>query len=87
MRDDVAPRAPSGILTFLFTDIEGSTPRWEANAEAMRAALETHNQVLRAAVKTHDGHVFNYTGDGMCAVFASPRAAVDAAVAAEGSRR
>jgi class 3 adenylate cyclase len=60
--------APSGVVTFLFTDIEGSTRRWEADAEAMRAALETHNQVLRDAVKSHDGHVFNYTGDGMCSI-------------------
>jgi len=74
---------PSGILTFLFTDIEGSTRRWEADADAMRVALETHNQVLREAVKTHSGQVFNYTGDGMCAVFTSPRSAVDAAVAAQ----
>src|SRR5882757_4465674 len=73
----------SGIVTFLFTDIEGSTRRWEADAEAMRAALETHNEVLREAVKSHDGHVFNFTGDGMCVVFASPRSAVDAAVAAQ----
>ena len=70
-------------MTFLFTDIEGSTRRWEADAEAMRVALETHNEVLREAVASHDGHVFNYTGDGMCAVFASPRSAVDAAVAAQ----
>ena len=77
------PGSPSGVVTFLFTDIEGSTRRWEADAEAMRAALETHNELLREAVKTHGGHVFNYTGDGMCAVFASPRSAVDAAVAAQ----
>ena len=49
----------------------------------MRAALEAHNEVLRDAVEAHGGQVFNYTGDGMCAVFASPRAAVDAAVAAQ----
>src|SRR6478672_12161063 len=71
------------ILTFLFTDIEGSTRRWEADADAMRIALEAHNQVLREAVEAHQGSVFNYTGDGMCAVFASPRSAVDAAVAAQ----
>jgi class 3 adenylate cyclase len=70
-------------VTFLFTDIEGSTRRWEADAEAMRTALETHNEVLREAVESHDGHVFNYTGDGMCAVFTSPRSAVDAAVSAQ----
>src|SRR5258706_10532913 len=49
----------------------------------MRAALETHNEVLRTTVAAHGGTVFNYTGDGMCAVFASPRSAVDAAVAAQ----
>jgi len=61
------------VVTFLFTDIEGSTRRWEADPEAMRVALETHNKVLREAVEVNDGKVFNYTGDGMCAVFDSPR--------------
>jgi predicted ATPase len=74
---------PSDVLTFLFTDIEGSTRRWEADADAMRAALETHNRLLRDTVEAHGGQVFNYTGDGMCAVFTSPRPAVDAAVAAQ----
>jgi predicted ATPase len=71
------------VLTFLFTDIEGSTRRWEADPDVMQAALETHNQVLRDAVAANGGEVFNYTGDGMCAVFASPRSAVDAAVSAQ----
>ena len=71
------------VVTFLSTDIEGSTRRWEANPDAMRAALEAHNQVLRDAVDAHDGRVFNYTGDGMCAVFDSLRSAVDAAIAAQ----
>ncbi len=71
------------VLTFLFTDIEGSTRRWEADADSMRVALEAHNQVLRETVGVHDGTVFNYTGDGMCAVFASPRSAVDAAIDAQ----
>ena len=69
-----------GVLTFLFTDIEGSTRRWEADADAMRAALEAHDEVLRGAITGHGGRVFKHTGDGMCAAFASPRAAVDAAV-------
>ncbi len=71
------------VVTFLSTDIEGPTRRWEANPDAMRAALEAHNQVLRDAVDAHDGRVFNYTGDGMCAVFDSPGSAVDAAIAAQ----
>jgi hypothetical protein len=70
-------------MTFLFTDIEGSTRRWEADPDVMRVALETHNKVLRESVEANDGKVFNYTGDGMCAVFSSPRSAVDAAVAAQ----
>ncbi len=75
--------ASSGVLTFLFTDIEGSTRRWEADPDAMRVALDAHNATLRGAIEAHDGQVFNYTGDGMCAAFASPRAAVDAAIAAQ----
>jgi predicted ATPase len=71
------------IASFLFTDIEGSTRRWEADAAAMRVALEKHNAVLREAVEIDGGTVFNYTGDGMCAVFSSPRSAVDAAVKAQ----
>ena len=66
----------------VFTDIEGSTRRWEADPNAMRTALEAHNQTLRDAVEAHDGTVFNYTG-GMCAVFAFPRPAVEAAIAAQ----
>ena len=74
---------PSGVVTFLFTDVEGSTRRWEADADAMRAALTTHDQVLRTAIEAHGGFLFKHTGDGVCAAFASPKAAVDAAVAAQ----
>jgi class 3 adenylate cyclase len=74
---------PSGVVTFLFTDIEGSTRRWEADAEAMRAALLAHDEVLRSAIEAHDGFLFSHTGDGVVAAFASPRSAVDAAVAAQ----
>jgi hypothetical protein len=70
-------------MTFLFTDIEGSTRRWEADAEAMRAALAAHDRVLRNAVDAHGGFLFKHTGDGVVAAFASPRSAVDAAVAAQ----
>src|SRR5271154_5029180 len=75
--------APSGVVTFLFTDVEGSTRRWEADAEGMRAALAAHDEVLRSAIKSHDGFLFKHTGDGVCAAFASPKCAVDAAVAAQ----
>jgi class 3 adenylate cyclase len=45
------------VLTFLFTDIEGSTRRWEADPDAMQVAVETHNQVLRDTVDANDGHM------------------------------
>ncbi|KRE27434.1 cyclase [Mycobacterium sp. Soil538] len=75
--------AAYALLTFLFTDIEGSTRRWEADADAMRAALAAHDATLTDAVTAYDGGVFKHTGDGMCAVFTSPRAAVGAAMAAQ----
>ena len=78
-----AVAAPSGVVTFLFTDVEGSTRRWEADAEAMRVALAAHDEVLRAAIEAHGGWLFKHTGDGVCAAFASPRSGVDAAVAAQ----
>ena len=65
--------APSGVVTFLFTDIEGSTRRWEADADAMRSALAAHDGVLRDAIQAHDGWLFKHTGDGVCAVFGSPQ--------------
>ena len=74
---------PSGIVTFLFTDIEGSTRRWEADADGMRKALAAHDEALRTAIEAHGGWLFKHTGDGVCAAFASPRSAVDAAVAAQ----
>jgi len=77
------PTAPTGVVTFLFTDVEGSTRRWEADADGMRAALGAHDKVLRAAIEEHDGYLFKHTGDGVCAAFGSPRSAVDAAVAAQ----
>lgn len=73
----------SQVLTFLFTDIEGSTRRWEADRDAMRAALEVHDEVLHRTITEHEGQAFKHTGDGVCAVFTSPVGAVDAAVAAQ----
>jgi class 3 adenylate cyclase len=71
------------VVTFLFTDVEGSTRRWEADADGMRKALAAHDEVLREAIRAHGGWLFKHTGDGVCAAFASPRSAVDAAVAAQ----
>ena len=74
---------PTGTVTFLFTDIEGSTERWAADEDAMAAALAAHDATLRGAVESHGGVVFKHTGDGMCAAFSSAPEAVAAAVLAQ----
>jgi predicted ATPase len=71
------------VVTFLLTDIEGSTRRWESDADGMRLALADHDDVLRAAIEAHGGFLFKHTGDGVVAAFASPKAAVDAATDAQ----
>jgi predicted ATPase/class 3 adenylate cyclase len=83
MSADPAATAPAGVVTFLFTDVEGSTRRWEADADEMRIALAAHDEVLRGAIEAQGGWLFKHTGDGVCAAFASPRSAVDAAVIAQ----
>ena len=70
-------------MTFLFTDIEGSTRRWEADPDAMRSALSAHDEVLRSAINGHNGYLFKHTGDGIAAAFRSAQAAIDAAVEAQ----
>jgi predicted ATPase/class 3 adenylate cyclase len=74
---------PTGTVTFLFTDIEASTPRWETDAESMGAELAAHDEVLRSAIAGHGGFVFKHTGDGVCAAFGSATDAVEAAVEAQ----
>ena len=74
---------PSGTVTFLFTDLEGSTRLWENHPEAMKKALERHDDLLRESVESCGGHVVKTTGDGMLAVFRSAHDALDAAVRAQ----
>jgi predicted ATPase/class 3 adenylate cyclase len=74
---------PTGTVTLLFTDIEGSTQRWEAQRTAMPTALRRHDQLLRTAIETHGGHVFKTVGDQFCAVFSRAADAVAAAVDAQ----
>ncbi|HVM64202.1 MAG TPA: adenylate/guanylate cyclase domain-containing protein, partial [Acidimicrobiales bacterium] len=76
-------RLPSGTVTFLFTDIEGSTALWEAAPEQMRGALERHDSLLQAAIDGHEGSVFSTGGDGVAAVFARAADAVAAAIEAQ----
>src|SRR3954471_20338259 len=70
---------PTGTVTFLFTDIEGSTKRWEQDPAQMRAALSSHDALLRAAIEENAGHVFKTVGDAFCAAFSAPLPALHAA--------
>jgi len=74
---------PSGIVTFLFTDIEGSTPLWEHEPERMRLALARHHAILRVAIAAEAGHAFKTIGDAFQAAFALPAQAVAASLAAQ----
>jgi class 3 adenylate cyclase len=71
---------PSGTVTFLFTDIEGSTRLWESAPEAMRLALERHDSLTRSTVDAHGGYVFATGGDGFCVAFGRAGDALSAAV-------
>src|SRR5262245_25800198 len=74
---------PSGTVTFLFTDIEGSTRLWEQHPEAMRVALARHDALLRQAIGANGGHVFKGMGDQFCAAFAIAPDAIAAALTAQ----
>jgi|HubBroStandDraft_6_1064221.scaffolds.fasta_scaffold24380_4 class 3 adenylate cyclase len=75
--------APSGTVTLLFTDVEGSTRLWEAERDAMAAALRRHDEILRDAIEQVGGYVFKTVGDSFCAAFSTARAGLDAALAAQ----
>ena len=70
-------------LTFLFTDIEGSTSLWDTRPAAMGAATERHNALLREAITRHGGHAFRVVGDAFCVAFSDASSAILAAVDAQ----
>src|SRR5579871_581318 len=75
--------APRGLVAFLFTDVEGSTRRWERYGDAMRAALRHHDEILRTEIESHRGYVLKTIGDAFCAAFPSAADALAAAVEAQ----
>lgn len=79
----MAANFPSGTVTFLFTDLEGSTKLWEQFPEHMKAALARHDEILRKAIESHGGHVIKTTGDGFHAAFQTGLAGVAAALSAQ----
>ena len=74
---------PTGTVTFLFTDIEGSTRLWERDASAMHSALARHDEIVRSAIEGRDGHVFKTVGDAFCCAFSSAPEALGAAISAQ----
>ncbi len=74
---------PSGTITFLFTDIEGSTRLWEEQPEAMKQALVLHDLILRNAIEDNDGYVFSTGGDSFAAAFRRVNEGLLAAVEAQ----
>jgi predicted ATPase/class 3 adenylate cyclase len=82
-----AVSAPTGTVTFLFTDIEGSTTRWDRDVGAMESAVRRHDTLMRAALAAHAGFVFKTIGDAFCAAFARPEDAVAAALSAQRALR
>ena len=82
---EAATSMSGDVLVFLFTDIEGSTQRWEAAPEAMRLALARHDALVRSAIVEAGGRVFKSAGDAFCAVFSEAAQAFAAALDAQRS--
>jgi len=74
---------PTGTVTFLFTDIEGSTKLWEKSPRGMQVALTRHDALLWEAIEGHGGFVFKTVGDAFCAVFPTALGALESALAAQ----
>lgn len=74
---------PTGTVTFLFTDIEGSTQKWRSDESAMAAAVAAHYEILEREIQNSGGVVFKRTGDGIVAAFGDADAAVAAACRAQ----
>ncbi|MFQ5967218.1 MAG: adenylate/guanylate cyclase domain-containing protein [Acidimicrobiia bacterium] len=71
---------PSGVVTFLFTDVVGSSAKWDLDRSAMEHSMGRHDEILEKAIESGAGHIVKKTGDGFMAVFADPSNAVSAAI-------
>ncbi|HXQ32457.1 MAG TPA: adenylate/guanylate cyclase domain-containing protein, partial [Anaerolineales bacterium] len=74
---------PTGTVTFLFTDIEGSTQLWEKFPAEMNTALAKHDAILKERIESNRGHIIKTTGDGVHAVFVTVIEAIDAALSVQ----
>lgn len=82
-RPGARAKLPTGTVTFLFTDIEGSSTLWERYPESMRGALAAHDAIVRRSTQARHGTVFKTIGDAFCCAFAHPDEAIDAAIDAQ----
>jgi predicted ATPase/class 3 adenylate cyclase len=82
---DGKPKAPTGTVTFVFSDIEGSTVRWDSNRDAMQAAVRRHDELMHAAIESNNGYIFKTIGDAFCAAFGAAEQALAATLAAQRS--
>jgi class 3 adenylate cyclase len=78
---------PTGTVTFLFTDIEGSTQLWQEHPDGMPLALARHHALLQEAIEKHRGYVFQITGDAICSAFATAADGLKAALTAQRALR
>ncbi len=78
---------PTGTITFLFTDIEGSTRLWQQHPDAMPNALACHHAILNESITAHGGYVFQIIGDAFCAAFSTATDGLEAALAAQRALR
>ena len=78
---------PTGTVTFLFTDIEGSTKLWQQHPDAMPNALTVHHAILNNTIAAHRGYVFQIIGDAFCAAFSTATDGLEAALAAQRALR
>ncbi|MCJ7659484.1 MAG: tetratricopeptide repeat protein [Anaerolineales bacterium] len=76
---------PTGTVTYLFTDIEGSTQRWEHQRAAMEKAFARHEEIMRTAMEQHGGYVYKMIGDAFQVAFSTAPAALEAALSVQQS--
>lgn len=74
---------PTGTVTFLFTDVAGSTRLWDTDRKGMAASLAAHDRIMQSAITKHSGFVFSTAGDSFAAAFPHADAALEAAVEAQ----
>ncbi len=74
---------PTGTVTFLFTDVEGSTGLAQQYPDALPRLLDRHHAILKSAIEAHNGYIFHIIGDAFCTAFQTVREALDAALEAQ----